>query len=113
MLGCEPTDAETKGQTLTGKVSGMKRIARTGTWRLRATDREPEDLEAQIDELLEQLTDDLAVWSEISRRFKMDLFCGLFMKSTNDGLCISSKQLAALGLRGIELELDIYDPTRP
>jgi hypothetical protein len=38
------------------------RIARTGSWRLDAERREPEDLEAQIFEILDQLTGDLAVW---------------------------------------------------
>jgi DNA-binding NtrC family response regulator len=33
---------------------------------------------------------------------------GLFMGSGNEGLSISSKTLAALGLRSIELSLDIY-----
>jgi hypothetical protein len=77
-------------------------------WRLFATKREPQDLDGQIDELLSKLTDDFNVWASIAERYKLDLFCGLFMQGSNEGLSISPKSLAALGLRQIELGLDIY-----
>ena len=41
-------------------------------------------------------------------RYDVDLFCGLFMREGNEGLAISSKYLAELGARGIEIGLDIY-----
>jgi hypothetical protein len=84
------------------------RIAKTGSWRLSAGRREPEDLEAQILEILGQLTQDLSVWESLSR-YQPDLFCGLFMGNTNDGLPLSAKVLLSLGQRGIALGLDIYD----
>jgi Domain of unknown function (DUF4279) len=108
-LGCEPTGAQSKGEELIGKTTGQVRVAKSGMWRLEAASREPEDLDGQIDELLSKLTADLDVWTQISNAFKIDLFCGLFMKLGNEGLSISPKQLAALGERGIELGLDIYD----
>jgi hypothetical protein len=77
-------------------------------WRLFATEREPQDLDGQIDELLSKLTDDFNVWASIAEKYKLDLFCGLFMRGSNEGLSISPKSLAALGLRQIELGLDIY-----
>jgi hypothetical protein len=58
--------------------------------------------------LLSKLTDDFNVWASIAERYKLDLFCGLFMQGSNEGLSISPKSLAALGLRQIELGLDIY-----
>jgi hypothetical protein len=61
-------------------------------------------------ELLGQLTDDLAVWESLSV-YKPDLFCGIFMASSNDGLPLSARALLALGQRGIALDLDIYDHT--
>jgi len=84
------------------------RIARTGSWRFSAARREPEDLEAQIFEILDQLTGDLAVWQSLARS-RPDLFCGLFMGSSNDGVSLSPRVLLALGERGIELGLDIYE----
>jgi hypothetical protein len=108
LLGANPTVAHHKGQEIVGSRTGVTRIARTGSWRLRATDREPEDLEAQIFEILEQLTQDLSIWASLAR-FKPNLFCGLFMGSSNDGISISAKAMLAIGQRGIALGLDVYD----
>lgn len=108
LLGASPTESHYKGQELVGRNSGIKRIAKTGSWRLRAADRKPEDLEGQIFEILEQLTQDLSIWASLSR-FQPDLFCGLFMGSSNDGMSLSAKALLALGERGICLGLDTYD----
>ena len=108
LLGASPTVSYRKGQELVGSKTGIVRIAKTGSWRLSAARREPEDLEAQILEILAQLTQDLKVWESLSR-FQPDLFCGLFMGSSNDGLPLSAKVLLSLGQRGIALGLDIYD----
>lgn len=108
LLGAIPTASHHRGQELKGSQSGVVRIARTGSWRLSAPSREPEDLEAQIFEILDQLTGDLAIWKSLAR-FRPDLFCGLFMGSGNDGASLSPRALLALGQRGIELGLDIYD----
>lgn len=70
-----------------------------GMWRLSATDRAPEDLNSQIRDLLSKLTDDLTVWTSIAERYRVDLFCGLFMRECNEGLSIIPESLTALGLR--------------
>ncbi|MDD5262333.1 MAG: DUF4279 domain-containing protein [Methylacidiphilales bacterium] len=108
LLGVSPTNSQTKGQELIGLKTGKVRIAKSGMWRLCASDREPEDMDDQINEILSRMTTDLAVWRNITERFEVDLFCGLFMGSGNEGLTISSQSLAALGMRGIEIGLDIY-----
>lgn len=110
MLGYPPTDAQTKGETLTGKKTGTKRIAPFGMWRLEAEESKPENLDGQIDEILDKLTTSLDVWAKIGEQFEVDLFCGLFMGKYNEGLSLSPVTLAAIGLRGIELDLDIYGP---
>lgn len=107
-LGVKPTEACVKGHELISPSNGRVHIAKTGSWRLKAKPREPEDLEAQIFELLAQLSDDMNVWVSLAR-YKPDLFCGIFMDSSNDGLPLSAKALLALGQRGIALDLDIYD----
>lgn len=76
LLGATPTASHHKGQELKGSHSGAVRIAKTGSWRLSAPQCEPKDLEAQIFEILDQLTEDLAVWQSLAR-FQPDLFCGL------------------------------------
>ena len=108
LLGANPTVSYRKGQELVGSKTGIVRIAKTGSWRFSAARREPEDLEAQIMEILDQLTQEPSAWESLSR-FQPDLFCGLFMGSSNDGLPLSAKVLLSLGQRGIALGLDIYD----
>ncbi|RYD62713.1 MAG: DUF4279 domain-containing protein [Verrucomicrobiaceae bacterium] len=108
LLGASPTRAQTKGDEIRGNAPGKVRIAKAGMWRLSAVDREPEDIDGQIREILSLLTNDLAVWQNITNRYRADLFCGLFLKVSNEGLSISATSLEALGARGIELSLDIY-----
>lgn len=78
-------------------------------WRLSAKETKPEDLDGQVSELLGQVTSDLLIWGDISARFRVDLFCGWFMGSENEGVEISPKTMLALGQRGIKLSLDIYE----
>ena len=111
-LGCEPTEGQRKGDVLVGRDTGIERIAKFGKWHLDASDQEPEDLDGQISELLRRLTPSLDVWKFLGTRYRIDLFCGLFMQQTNEGLVLSPESLKALGERGIELGLDIYSPTR-
>jgi hypothetical protein len=108
LLGASPTHAQRKGDRIVGRKTGHVGIAAFGMWRLCASDREPEDMDGQIQETLSKLTNDLAVWQTITGRYQVDLFCGLFMDGINEGLTISSQSLAALGARGIEIGLDIY-----
>jgi Domain of unknown function (DUF4279) len=110
LLGAEPSKASIKGEPLQGKPSGRSRTARTGSWRLQVPDREPGDPNAQVAQLLGQLTTDLQVWRDIAERFQVDLFCGWFMGESNEGISLSPETLRALGERGIELQLDIYGP---
>jgi hypothetical protein len=79
-------------------------------WRLEAADCEPENLDGQIRELLEETNRDLKVWRTLSSRYEIDLFCGLFMAEGIEGLTLSSDSLTALGERGIEIGFDIYSP---
>ena len=110
LLGSEPTKSETKGQEIVGPKTGRVRAARSGSWRLKAKDREPEDLDGQIFELLDQLTDDLGTWKGLGENLTIDLFVGLFMTETNEGMSISPEALNALAIRGISLGLDVYCP---
>ncbi|WP_084590806.1 DUF4279 domain-containing protein, partial [Arenimonas metalli] len=79
LLGASPTVSYQKGQELVGRNTGAVRIAKTGSWRLRATRREPEDVESQVFEILDQLPQDPGVWAVLASRYELDLFCGIFM----------------------------------
>ena len=110
LLGYEASLVQIKGQVFVGKHTGRERIAKSGMWRIQATNCEPEDLDFQISEILEKLSPDLAVWTALSKKYDIDLFCGLFMEVSNEGMEISTRSLSLLAGRGIRLGLDIYGP---
>lgn len=112
LLGCPPTKSQIKGEVVRGNKTGRGYTMKTGMWRLEADDCEPENLDAQVAELLGKLTNDLGVWSQLKERFDINLFCGLFAEESNVGANLTAETLLALGERGIELWLDIYGPTQ-
>ena len=110
-LGHPPTYSEAKGEEIVGKKTGRVRVAKTGCWRLHAKEAVPGNLDAQITELLEKLTKEEKIWNKIASKYKIELFCGLFMGGEMEGEGISAENLLALGQRQIELSLGIYGPS--
>ena len=111
LLGTSPTSAHVKGETgkhIVGPKVGDARAARSGMWTLDASDREPEKMDAQIQEILSRMTSDLSVWQSITKRFHVDLFYGLWLTGSESGVSLSPQLLAAPGERGIELALCLY-----
>jgi Domain of unknown function (DUF4279)/SEC-C motif len=111
LLGATPTDSYRKGEVKLLR-GGKELIHKTGMWRLGVPDREPEDLDGQVSELLAGLTPDLDVWRDLTELNQVDLFCGLFMDESNEGFGLSVSTLSALAERGIELDLDVYAPSK-
>jgi hypothetical protein len=111
LLGCEPTVGYSKGDVRIGKKTGSQYVEKTGRWSLSADDRRPEDIAAQIEEILAKLSQDLAIWSQLKSKYKLDFFCGIFMGSSNDGLELPPALLGHISERGIILGLDIYEPS--
>ncbi|MDP1557243.1 MAG: DUF4279 domain-containing protein [Hyphomonas sp.] len=109
LLGKEPTVAERKGQEITSGT-GAKRVAQSGRWSFHSDSRTPGDLDNQITELLNGTSDDLAVWNDLAVRFRIDIFCGLFLLEENEGFSLSPQTLLRIGERGIKLGFDIYAP---
>lgn len=111
-LGRDASSCGRKGETLRSE-SGRERVLKTGRWILSAQRREPGDVEAQVRELFGALTPDLAVWRDLAQKYHPDLFVGLFMKETNEGLEISAGCLEMVAARGVTLSLDVYGPFDP
>ena len=108
LFGVTPTVGVAKGGYWLTSM-GAEKVAHTGSWRINADGREPADLNRQIEGLLAPLTPDLAVWRELTNRFRGVMFCGLWLQTYNDGLELSPRVLASVAERGLLLDLDIYE----
>lgn len=111
-LGGLPSVGVKMGSTWITK-GGKEIVARTGSWRLEATDHQPGDLDSQIAQIFGSLSNDLSVWEDLASRFRADVFCGLFMKESNEGVSLSPKSILDLGARRLAIGFDIYDPVKP
>ncbi|HRE07166.1 MAG TPA: DUF4279 domain-containing protein [Opitutaceae bacterium] len=80
-------------------------------WRLRAPDSVGSDLDGQIAWILERLTPDLERWKTVQTRYRVDVYCGLFLEQTKRGLGLLPRTLTALAAREIEWVCDVFVPT--
>lgn len=110
MLGVVSTYCERKGEVIIGKVSKQERVARTGRWSIDSNLPDDADIEDKLNELLNQVSNDESVWASINEKYKVDIFCGMFMEAENRGFSISVKTLKRLASLGIEVGFDIYAP---
>src|ERR1043165_9657128 len=78
ILRCEPTSQTKKGEVIVGPLA-RQRIASFGRWLLDSVEDEGMDLEEQIFKLLSRVSSDLEIWKELTKKYKVDLFCGLFL----------------------------------
>lgn len=107
-LRASPTFSHAKGEEIRSNNSGGVRIARSGMWSLSIDDRSPENLDGQLRHLFDQLTNDLDVWKKINDDYSVDLFAGLFMAGSNEGLTISASVVKMMADRKLEIGFDIY-----
>jgi Domain of unknown function (DUF4279) len=109
LLGAKPSTSYCKGDLVSPGRSLT--IRKHGMWSLKAEDAEPEAFDAQIQGLLARLPDDLNIWRSLADRYQVDLFCGFFMDTTNQGFTLSTKTMACLAERSIEIGFDVYSPS--
>ncbi|SNZ19373.1 DUF4279 domain-containing protein [Cohaesibacter gelatinilyticus] len=107
LIGKAPSSVRKKGAPF-NTPNGKQLIARTGSWSISAETKSPGDIDSQVTEILEGTTSNMAVWLELSKKFKVEIFGGFFLGDYNEGLTISSKTMLLLGERGIQLDMDIY-----
>lgn len=106
-LGGKPSTSARKGDVTRSEKTGRERTARTGSWILSIGRREPGDLDGQVEELLSSLNKDLSIWRSLGK-YQPNLFVGLFLQESNEGIEISPHSLSLLAERGIMLGFDIY-----
>lgn len=108
-LGCLPTAAAKTGDTRTNQ-RGEVRIIREGFWRLDSGEPDALPLETKVIDLLAKLTNDIDIWRDITHFYRIDLFCGLFLRRWNEGFTLTPSILCLLAERQIVIGFDIYSP---
>ncbi|MBA8904069.1 DUF4279 domain-containing protein [Phyllobacterium sp. P30BS-XVII] len=107
LMGAQPHLAYEKGKDHV-LPNGKVRVAHTGLWNRKVKYRSLGDLNGQIAELLEPLTQNLDVWRLLSAKYRARIFCGLWLDRNNEGIDLQPETLLAVGMRGVRIELDIY-----
>lgn len=107
-LGGAPSTFARKEEVIRSDKTGRERVAKMGSWIASVARREPGDLDGQVQELPSPSTKGLSVWRNLDR-YRPDLFVGMFLQETNEGIEISAESLLALGERGIRLAIDVYE----
>ena len=109
LMRVEPKFAAKKGARRRGGAGTV--IQRTGIWTYGLTENSAEwELDDAIVTLLNRLPADLNLWRDLARAHQMDMFCGLFMGSENQGTVLRPETLRLLADRVLSLGLDIYGP---
>jgi hypothetical protein len=103
-LGCEPTEKWRKGDPHP-TVAG--RVATFGMWSLKAAGHSSGSIEAQVSWLLSLVTNDAAVWGELSV-YERDIFTGGWINRWNTSFEMNANVLRELGTRLIPITFDLY-----
>lgn len=106
-LGAAPTNSVRKGGIDPNRP--WARPAAKGRWLLKRV-RSRETLDQQINSLLDQLTPDISVWSDLADRYIAEIKCDLFMQRWCRATIVSRETMAAISARRLQLQLDIYTP---
>jgi len=109
LLGSEPTASDVKGQPMhTAYPRAQVILSKHESWRLSCKRRRPGNLDSQIQDILKGLTTNLRVWHELAEKYKVDMFCGLWLETFNEGISLSTETLKSLSERHIFIDFDIY-----
>lgn len=109
MLQHDPSYQIRKGEKIVGRHSRYERISPVGSWQLVSDQSEKVPIEKHIFCLLTRLNKNLEVWEELSQKYSVDLFCGLFLdEAFNRGFSLSPEVSQAVAERKIILDFDIY-----
>jgi hypothetical protein len=106
LLGVEPSTAAKKGRLREGTKSQTPQ--RAGIWTLDLGKSREWLLEDLITAVLDRVPVSLEVWRQLGARYKIDLFCGLFLERWNRGVDLSPGLLHRIAERGLALSFDIY-----
>jgi ribosomal protein L19 len=106
LLGASPTEACRLGDAI--PLRNHTFTAKSGSWSIN-TERSTRDIEEQLTELFAKLNSNTQVWSSLTNRYRVELFCGVFLSWFGHGFSMSPKLHRLLADRNLEITFDIYD----
>ena len=107
LLQCLPTKSGKAGD-IDPRQKRRTRVVKEGFWLLGSDESDDSFLERKVEMLLNKLTNDLEIWKDITTKFRVDIFCGLFLDNFNEGFDIGPDLLRKLGERNLKIGFDIY-----
>jgi len=110
LLQCDPTFSQKRGERWKIRDRLSDQTAASGRWHYRLTSEacEQESVQGVIRTLFARLPQNPKLWATLSQKWKIDLFCGLFLETENRGFELSSELCRDLAQRGISIGFDIY-----
>ena len=106
VMGCRPTMAEIKGQRIV-TPSGT-RTAQESRWSLTVESDRKDDVEQGITALLNRLPTNLELWRGLTQRYYIDIYCGMFLRTSNRGFGLSPQLSRMLADRNLGIGFDLY-----
>jgi Domain of unknown function (DUF4279) len=103
LLGCAPTSAHRRGDPRRSGLPWPK-----GAWLLSVEAKAPTGPEELVHLLLARLPADEALWSDLRRRFRLQLLFGIFTERWNRGFELSRDAVRRIDALGAGVGLDIY-----
>ena len=67
-----------------------------------------DEVEQGVMALLKKLPSNLQLWGELTHRYNIDIYCGLFLKTSNRGFGLSPQLSRMLADRNIGIGFDLY-----
>jgi len=115
ILKCPPTRSHMKGDRSITTPSGNISIPKKGQWALSIHSKDCEGGEIELEEglkiLLGKLPSDAKLWRSLTTKYRIDIFCGLFLESSNRGFGLTANASRMLSHRNLEVGFDLYfDP---
>jgi hypothetical protein len=104
LLGHSPTGAYRKGEERRGGYAP----AETGLWYLDSPLQGDQEADDRIGALLDAVTDDPTVWSQLHERYSSCIFVGWFVSSDNQVSYLSWELLERLAKRKLLISFDVY-----
>ncbi len=104
-LKCAPSLSYRAGDRISPRVAASRK---NGMWSIASDLSRDRPLAEHIRRVLSQVSSDLSKWAEVTRQYSADIYCAIDIVKDNSVASIPAEVVAAVGARGLAIELDFY-----